>query len=295
MKLIEKKIVGIVGILYISILHIFNKGYVIIILPDGIGEIINSSFYWDSIDTGYKRLLLFNRSRKQVINLINCEDCKLVEVPDLIQKFNKSIIYSNLGKQFLKKYKKWVVSSIKEPNEIDFKKGFIWNIKDSMNAYKFNTRRLKVVSVPVKNNRIIYINPFARTVMEISYVFFEQLAEELKKKGYEVRTILGNETQQPIVGTEGVVCGLWEAAELINASSGLVGLRSGFMDWIASQACRTVICLYPEDYELKEFFSFSHLEYENNVVEFEIGKREYVNKAKQIADFIFENTDGDEQ
>lgn len=267
MQLIVKKIAGIMGILYISTLHIFNKGYVIIILPDGIGEIINSSFYWDSIDTGYKRLLLFNRSRRQVINLVNCEDCKLVEVPDLVHKFNKSIIYSNFGKQFLKKYKEWVVSPIKDPSKIDFKKGFIWNIKDSMNAYEFNTRRLKVVSVPVKNNNIIYINPFARTVMEIPYVFFEQLAEELKKKGYEVRTILGNETQQPIVGTEGVVCGLWEAAGLINASSGLIGLRSGFMDWIASQTSRTVICLYPGNYPYIDFFSFKNLEYQNFIRE----------------------------
>ncbi len=267
MQLIAKKIAGIIGMLYVSTLHIFNKKYIIIILPDGIGEIINSSFYWDSINTGYKRLLLFNRSRRQVVNLVKCEDCKLVEVSDLVHKFNKSIIYSNFGKRFLKKYKGWVVSPIKDPAEIDFKKGFIWNIKDSMDAYECNTGRLKNIVVPGKSNNIIYINPFARTVIGIPDAFFEQLAAKLKNKGYEIRTILGSEIQQPIIGTEGVVCSLPEAVGLINKSSGLIGLRSGFMDLVASQTSKIVVCLYPDNYPYIDFFSFKNLEYQNFIRE----------------------------
>ena len=279
-----KKVYGFFGIVYLYIIHTICRKKFIIVLPDGIGEIVNSAPYWDSSSGEKCIMLLYNKKRKNVLKLINCDGCICKEIPDWLNKANKCIIYSSFGKRFLKKNKDWIVIPLKDPKDIQFEKGFIWNIKDAMHTSLCNNWRLeKKDNKYSKDNKIIYINPFARTVPELSNDFFELLSKKLTDKGYVVKTILGNEDQLPIIGTEGVKCELDEAVEIIASGKGLIGLRSGFMDMMVCKVQMNIVCLYPQDYPYIDFFSFKNLEYYNNVQEMNIGDE---NSYKQLIEEI---------
>jgi len=128
----------------------------------------------------------------------------------------------------------------------------------------------------------VFLNPYARTMEQVQFSFYEKLVEQFKNKGFSVVTILGFEEQEPIQGTTGIVCNLKEAMGMIANSKGVVGVRSGFMDLAAGIKDVAIVCVYPQKCDRRDFFSFSHLEYDNDVAEIEVCKQDSVDEVIQF-------------
>ncbi|WP_298022574.1 hypothetical protein [uncultured Dysosmobacter sp.] len=102
----------------------------------------------------------------------------------------------------------------------------------------------------------VLLNPYTggQSVKEIDAVFFVMLAKALKANGFSVVTILGSEKQTAVSGTMGMVTSLAEAWYLAQWCGYVIGMRSGFFDFIRMSDCN-VIGIYDPSYKFRELFS----------------------------------------
>lgn len=78
----------------------------------------------------------------------------------------------------------------------------------------------------------VLMNPYAYTYKMVPFSFFQKIADALIGKGFKVLTSIYGE-QKPLRGSTGVHFSLAEALALADACNFVIGLRSGFMDFIA--------------------------------------------------------------
>ena len=104
--------------------------------------------------------------------------------------------------------------------------------------------------------KTILPNPYTSgvAVRELESAFYPALAQALIRCGYRVVTILGNDQQKPILGTEGLTTSLAEAWYLAKWCGWVIGTRSGFFDLIQYSGCN-VVALYSKNYQQKDFFA----------------------------------------
>ena len=278
----KKHLANFPGIVILMTCHALHHSKTIFVMPDGIGEIINIGTYLPAFTRKYNlhNLFIVSKNREEAFNLINVNDFDYILINRYAMKAIHSLIATSLGRHFLQS-KDWVVYPMKDYDDIDYSKGFIWNIKDKMGLQYEKPLKPNLINStsPIKKKNI-YLNPYARTISMVDFSFYELLAYKLIGRGYNVYTILGQKSQEAIENTIPIYCNLYEAVRLIEESSGIIGSRSGFMDLVASLNV-PVICLYPPIGKYNKFYSFTYLEYPNSVKEFVING----NKEKIITKF----------
>lgn len=104
----------------------------------------------------------------------------------------------------------------------------------------------------LKKDKTIIVNPYANSITGIEKSFFEKLVLALKANGMLVVTSLSSEKQLPIAGTIGIKTSLSEAYYLAKYCGCVIGLRSGFLDFISYAKCK-VLALYPKEYQMIDF------------------------------------------
>lgn len=113
---------------------------------------------------------------------------------------------------------------------------------------KFHYDKKRIVKIffdnKLKLGKTVILSPYAKWPPAISSIFWENLVDELKKKGYTVCTNSIGESEPPIKGTKPVFYSYDLAVPMIEAAGYMIGLRSGFLDIIESAEARKV-ALYP--------------------------------------------------
>ena len=110
----------------------------------------------------------------------------------------------------------------------------------------------------LRRGKTVFLNAVARTVHCDITALLAAAAEKLGQAGYTVATLTANDAEEPIRGTQGIVCGLEEAFSLIEFGGALIGLRSGFMDVMVYAGCK-LISIDDEGYGFKSFFCVERL------------------------------------
>lgn len=262
---------GVIGKIKLLTIHQKFSDQTLVVMPDGIGEIINIGTYLPYYEKKNHKdiMIIVSNKRKAVTGFINYRQWKIYCIDNKLIKCIHALIFTKSGKAFIKKHD-WFTYPMKSLEDIDYKKGFIWNIKDSMGIVECKEIRSPIYcNKQLSKTKTIYLNPYARTVDMVDFVFYEKLAERLKTNGFEVYTITGNDSQKAVAGTKAVKCNLQQAMELLSGSAGLIGVRSGFID-LAAGLPIPIICVYPKEYGWKDFCSLQYLEYKNNVQEYYI-------------------------
>ena len=126
-----------------------------------------------------------------------------------------------------------------------------------------------VCKYDLSRSKTVLLNPYTSggAVQEIPIEIYEELAARLKQKGFSVATIIGNTSQKPVNGTQGIITSLAEAWHLVRWSGWLIGTRSGFFDFV-QLAGSNIIVLYDSQYKLREIFSLKSHSKNRNVNEY---------------------------
>ncbi len=105
----------------------------------------------------------------------------------------------------------------------------------------------------VDKDKTVFFNIEANTVQLTVTKLFVELADYLIRKGFRVLTFTANDKQKPVEGSTAVPCTLEEAYRLAEYGGTLVGLRSGFLDFMVFSKCR-LVCVDDPAYGAKEVF-----------------------------------------
>lgn len=87
------------------------------------------------------------------------------------------------------------------------------------------------------SGKTVILSPYAKSVRQISIVFWIYLAKKLKQSGFCVCTNSAGEDEPAIVGTQPVFAPYDKSVSFVEMAGAVVGLRSGFLDVISSAKC----------------------------------------------------------
>lgn len=108
-------------------------------------------------------------------------------------------------------------------------------------------------------DKTVVLSPYSNTLSDLPNEFWEQLAFELKAKGYTVITNSSGKTEPAIKGTTGIFFPLNIAPQFIEKAGAFIGVRSGFCDVISSANAKKII-MYDKG---NRFYMGSAFEYFN--------------------------------
>jgi hypothetical protein len=104
--------------------------------------------------------------------------------------------------------------------------------------------------------KTVVLSPFANSLGSLPEELFEALAVMLAEKGYLCVTNLDAKNKSPVRGTAGIRCGLADAVALAGYCGFMLGIRSGFLDFVSLARCR-VVAVYPEDCLVREHYGMT--------------------------------------
>ena len=137
--------------------------------------------------------------------------------------------------------------------------------------------------------KTVILSPFANSANAIGRLpmeLFEEIAERLKEKGYICVTNLDPVNKTPIKGTKGIIIGLADALTLVEYCGYVVGIRSGYLDFVSLSKCR-IIAVYPDTCVLCEHYSMPAWGLSDNVYEFQFNGD--FKKSADYIEFILQN------
>lgn len=114
------------------------------------------------------------------------------------------------------------------------------------------------------SSKSVIISPYANTLADIEYEFWENMVVVLKRYGYQVYTNSRGEDEPAVAGSEALTFPLEIAKEVIEAAGVFIGVRSGFCE-IIEDASAEIFVLYPDEKSL--FFSLKSMGFGGDVAE----------------------------
>lgn len=110
--------------------------------------------------------------------------------------------------------------------------------------------------------KTVILAPYAKSILSVSIVFWETLANMLRNNGYTVFTNCGKDSELTIEGTKRILFPIEMANLVVEYAGFFVGLRSGLCDLISCSKCKKVI-IYPkwenDNTSIKDFYTFENI------------------------------------
>ncbi len=142
---------------------------------------------------------------------------------------------------------------------------------------KFPNKDTEILALADKYRMIegksVLIAPYATTLSNLPESFWEKVSDELKARGYKVFTNVGNDSEKPITGTEGIFISLNMAPQMVSWMGCFIGARSGLCDVISGSNAKKVI-LYDRNNRFYnatayDYFSLAKMGLSNDAIEIE--------------------------
>ena len=111
--------------------------------------------------------------------------------------------------------------------------------------------------------KTILLAPYTYTLPKMNPAFWEQLAEELRKKGYTLCTNCSSKEEKPIRGTVPLFVPYSQIVPFLEEAGGVIAIRSGLCEVLSSARCRKVI-LYLDGFhwngrDSRDYFSLNRM------------------------------------
>ena len=165
---------------------------------------------------------------------------------------------------------------------LDFKKENFEKPKPtSKEIYKKVRKKFKELGLKLGKTVIIY--PITYSAFLLPKEFWQELADEIKKRGYSVATNVWN-NEKPIPGTVPLFTEIKEKIAAAELAGTVIGVRSGIFDVLASADCKKIIIYtgYAGNKKISWFARIKYLEPKGQNIEFfpENLKKEGLEKIK---------------
>ena len=144
-------------------------------------------------------------------------------------------------------------------------------INQSMESHKANVTNYCKQNGIVKGKTVI-LAPYNKSIPDISPVFWETLARELRKLGYTVITNSSKTEEQPVYQTQAVGIPLETINEIVEYAGYFIGVRSGLCDVISGCNAQKIVVspkLKGVESTVMDFYGFKYLSLEHPIDEIE--------------------------
>lgn len=116
----------------------------------------------------------------------------------------------------------------------------------------------------IPKDKSVIMSPYAKSVVNLSTQYWEEIAADYNKQGFHVYTNTAN-SEQPIKGTVSINIPISQMPSAVEHAGTFVGIRSGICDVIYNANCRKVV-VFPDCYysttphKVAEFFALPNWE-----------------------------------
>lgn len=152
----------------------------------------------------------------------------------------------------------------------DLMKQYVYRMDASVRAekpiIKSQITEENLAKYKIVKDKTVIISPYANSI-QISYDFFQKLADRLLELGWHVLTNISGKDQKPLQGTMEARLSLVDTYTLAQYCGVVIGARSGFMDFIVSSGARTIV-LYNKEYPMRNAYRMTAWEYDAPVCEY---------------------------
>lgn len=97
----------------------------------------------------------------------------------------------------------------------------------------------------LRKNKTVILAPYANSIPQIRWEFWEKLVEELLSLDFDVCTNCGTSNEKPLAGTKSIFFEFKDAVDICNNAGYVIAYRSGFCDIIANSKCKRIV-IYPD-------------------------------------------------
>lgn len=160
----------------------------------------------------------------------------------------------------------------------------LYHVKEDLDAAEEFCRENNIVK-----GKSVILAPYAKSILQVSVVFWESLAAGLKKNGYHVYTNCNGTSELPVAGTKKIFFPLEIANSVAEYAGCFIGLRSGLCDLICCADCMKII-IYPkwvnDNMSIKQFYTFQHTDCNSRLAEFECRMIPKKEEAQKIAEYL---------
>ena len=108
----------------------------------------------------------------------------------------------------------------------------------------------------INNSKSILLNPYTQTVSRLSDDFWKKIVQRIKALGFQVFTSTDNINQEPIEGSVGITTTLEESYYLAEQCRAVIGLRSGWFDYISGSKAK-ILCVYNIESKLGGYMKYA--------------------------------------
>lgn len=170
---------------------------------------------------------------------------------------------------------------------------YVFNLPDDARPERPMLENVESTLAPLFENnglipgKTVVLSPYSNTLADLPDVFWTDLAEILKKKGYTVCTNCSRISEPAVEGTASVFFPLNIAPQFVEKAGGFVGVRSGLCDVISAADAKKII-LYDAgsrfyNSSAYEYFSLKHMGLCSDAIEIELENEDIKNVIEQVA------------
>lgn len=139
----------------------------------------------------------------------------------------------------------------------------------------------------LQKGKTVVLSPYSNTLADLPDIFWEELADRLREKGYIVCTNSSGDVEPPVPHTKSVFFPLNIAPQFLSEAGYFIGVRSGFCDVISGSRAKKII-LYDSgnrfyNSSAYEYFSLNVMGLCDDAVEIEFDRN---NKRAIIEDIL---------
>ncbi len=210
---------------------------------------------------------------KEVVTMFGGELTEIFSQKDMDESI-QAVLYTNDREAFIPHHDRPYVTKLaqalykkKISLEMIYKSG-IFGLREDCIPYKpIKLGRYELLE-QITPGKAVILSPYAKSIANISKIYWKQIVSYYKKKGYQVFTNTAGE-EKPLEGTIRLEVRLSELSSIVERAGTFVGIRSGLCDVIREANCKKVV-LYPDCYysdtkwKVEEIFHLDN--YENIVV-----------------------------
>lgn len=201
--------------------------------------------YREEIETGRIRIIIASKATYKVTQLFGLEDVAVMISKDQMDALTKFVLFHGTMKDYVYSWMLAEIASYKKNTFPQYWAKYIFRLSNNYQM-KFppiwdkRIREKDLIDKGLVKGRSIILAPYANSICELPWQFWEFLTRELRKENYFVFTnIVGN--QKPVCGSTGIEIPLQQTGNYLEFAGCFISLRSGLCDIAGHAKCKKII------------------------------------------------------
>lgn len=201
--------------------------------------------YRKEIETGRIRIIIASKSIYKVTQLFGLEDVAIMISKDQMDALTKFVLFHGTMKDYVYSWMLAEIASYKKNTFPQYWAKYIFRLGNNYqmkfpSIWDKRIREKDLIDKGLVKGRSIILAPYANSICELPWQFWEVLTRELLKQGYFVFTNIAA-NQKPVHGSIEIEIPLQQIGNYLEFAGYFVSLRSGLCDIAGHAKCKKVV------------------------------------------------------